>query len=76
MELPLVYLREVFDSALLIALVIVGIITIAIFNFTGATITKFFDALTRALLNVTKTVILWAVGLAVTFLVTNSDYEL
>ena len=70
MELPLVYLREVFSSGLLIFLVISGIITIAVYNFGGVSITKMFDALTRSLLNVTKTAAIWIVGIIITVFAT------
>lgn len=76
MELPLVYLREVFSSGLLIFLVISGILTIAVYNFGGVSITKMFDALTRSLLNVTKTAAIWLVGIVITLLATSDEYKL
>lgn len=71
MELPLVYLREVFESPLLILLVLSGILGIAFFNFGGASVTKIYDALTRSLLNVTKTSIIWIIGIIITVSVTS-----
>jgi hypothetical protein len=56
---------------------ICGIITIAIFNLNGVRITKLFDALTRSLLNVTKTSVVWIIGLIITIAADgNTDYKL
>lgn len=68
--MPLVYLREVFTNGYLVFLVISGIISIAMFNFGGVSITKMYDALTRSLLNVTKTAAIWAVGIIITIFAT------
>ena len=76
MELPFVYLREVFSSGLLIFLVISGILTIAVYNFGGVSITKMFDALTRSLLNVTKTAAICVVEIVITRFATTTEYEL
>lgn len=70
MELPRVYFREIFDNGLLLFLVISGILIIAVYNFGGVTITKMFDALTRSLLNVTKTAAIWVVGIIITLFAT------
>lgn len=53
-----------------------GILTIAVYNLNGVRITKIFDALTRALLNVTKTSVVWVGGIIVTISVDNKDYQL
>ncbi len=55
-------------------MIILGIISIGLYNFNGLTITKIFDALTRSLLNVTKTSIVWVVGIIIT-LVANGDKD-
>ncbi len=57
----------------MIVLVILGILTIAVYNLNGLRITKFFDALTRALLNVTKTSIVWAFGITITLLANGDE---
>jgi hypothetical protein len=49
-------------------MVIIGIISIAVYNFTGAYITKLYDPLVRALLNITKTSIIWIIGIVITIL--------
>jgi hypothetical protein len=60
----------------MIFLVIIGIISIAVFNFTGAFITKLYDPLTRALLNVTKTTVIWIIGIIVAIAATTKQYQL
>ena len=52
-------------------LLIFGILSIAIFNFGGVSVTKIYDALTRSLLNVTKTAAIWAIGILVTIFATS-----
>ena len=76
MELPFIYLREIGNNAFLLVLVILGIITISLFNFGGVSITKLFDALTRSLLNVTKTAFVWIIGIIITLLATSPEYKL
>lgn len=61
-----------FDSLFLVIMVILGIITISVYNLNGLRITKLLDALTRSLLNVTKTGFVWAVGIIIT-LIAGSD---
>jgi len=57
--------------------VVIGIVTISAYNLNGVRITKLFDALTRSLLNITKTAIIWIIGMIVTFSVgDNPDYQL
>jgi len=58
-------------------LVVIGILTISAYNLNGVRITKLFDALTRSLLNTTKTAITWIIGMIVTFSVgDNAAYQL
>jgi hypothetical protein len=71
------FFREVFTDVVLALLVVVGIITISAYNLNGVRITKLFDALTRSLLNITKTGIIWVVGILITISVgDNPDYQL
>lgn len=46
-------------------LVIAGIVTNAFYNYYGVTITKTMDSLTRSLLNVCRTSLLWLFGLII-----------
>ncbi len=43
-----------------------GIISIGLFNITGLSVTKYINALARSVLNMTKTVLIWGVGIALT----------
>jgi hypothetical protein len=43
-----------------------GIISVGALNMNGLTITKYINALARSLLNMTKTVLIWVVGIIVT----------
>jgi hypothetical protein len=71
------FFREVFSDYILALLVIVGIITISAYNLNGVRITKLIDAITRSLLNITKTGIIWVVGIIITISVgDNPDYQL
>lgn len=71
------FFREVFTNWALALLVVVGIMTISAYNLNGVRITKLIDALTRSLLNITKTGIIWVVGIVITFIVgDNPDYQL
>lgn len=56
---------------------VVGIVTISAYNLNGVRITKLIDALTRSLLNITKTGVIWIVGIVITVSVgDNPDYQL
>lgn len=43
-----------------------GIFSIATFNVSGVTVTKYINALTRSICDVTRTVLVWAIGIIVT----------
>jgi hypothetical protein len=47
-------------------MVIVTVLSIAFFNFIGLSITKYINALARAVLNLTKTALIWIIGIIVT----------
>jgi hypothetical protein len=67
----------VFSNWAIGLLVVFGIITLSAYNLNGVKITKLFDALTRSLLNIIKTGIIWAVGIIITVSVgDNPDYQL
>lgn len=58
-------------------MVVIGIITISVFNLNGVRITKLFDAMTRSLLNVTKTSAVWIIGIIITVIADgNPNYQL
>jgi len=45
---------------------ILGIFSIATFNVTGVTVTKYINSLARSICDVTRTAIVWIVGILVT----------
>lgn len=57
-------------------MVTIGILTISAYNLNGVRITKLFDALTRSLLNITKTSIIWVVGIVITVSVDDPNYQI
>lgn len=58
-------------------LVIAGVVSNAIYNFYGVTITQTMDSLTRSLLNVCRTALIWVVGIIITINVgANSAYKI
>ena len=66
-----------FTNVVIALLVVVGVMTVSAYNLNGVRITKMIDALTRSLLNITKTSLVWIVGIVVTFSVgDNTDYQL
>ena len=72
-----VFFRQVFSDYIIALLVVVGVLTVSAYNLNGVRITKMIDALTRSLLNITKTSIIWIVGIIVSFLVGDDpDYQL
>jgi len=58
---------------MLAILVVVGILTISAYNLNGVRITKLFDALTRSLLNITKTSVIWIVGVIITIILWDDE---
>lgn len=44
-----------------------GVLTIAIFNICGVTVTKRVSALARSIVDVTRTIVVWVVGLIITW---------
>ena len=55
---------------------IVGVINVGAYNLNGVRITKMIDALTRSLLNITKTSVIWVVGIVLTVTINKPDYKL
>ena len=67
---------SVFNSWVLIVLSLVGIVSITFSNASGMAITKYYDALMRCLISISKTVGVWGIGLIITFSVDDKDYAL
>lgn len=68
------YWQEITSSPLLVSLVLVSAVAIPVYNFYGVTITKVYDSLTRSLLNVCRTGLLWLFGLVLTACVQTDSY--
>jgi hypothetical protein len=57
-------------------MIVLGLISIGIYNLNGLRITKLFDALTRSLLNVTKTSVIWIIGILITLIFASNNPDL
>lgn len=58
---------------MLAVMVPLGILAVGSFNINGLSITKYINALARSLLNMTKTVVIWLIGIIVTIYVGETD---
>jgi len=65
-ERPEAYFAAMADNGLLLFFVILGVFSIATFNVTGVTVTKYINALARSICDVTRTVLVWIVGIIIT----------
>lgn len=56
-----------------------GIFTIALFNIAGVSVTKYISSVARSIVDVTRTIIVWGVGLIISFTTDNkwenTDYR-
>lgn len=66
LERPERYFAEIGANGGLLFFVILGIFSIATFNICGVTVTKYINALARSIGDVTRTVIVWAIGIIIT----------
>lgn len=67
-ENPLVYLNEITSNPVLGLLTLTGTFLIGFFILNGIKITKMFDALTKSIINITKTTVVWVIGITVTLI--------
>jgi hypothetical protein len=74
-EQPRQYFREVFQNGALVVYCFIGIISISIFNIFGVTITKNINALARSIADVTRTSLIWGVGIIITVLANEPNYK-
>lgn len=65
---------QVCSNWILGLLIIAGTFSCLLSNASGMAITKYFDALTRCLINISKTAGVWIIGLIVTFSVGEDPY--
>lgn len=71
------FFKELFDHIELLIMVVLGLSLLAVYNLNGLRITKMFDALTRSLLNITKTSAVWVVGILITIIANgNADFKI
>lgn len=69
------YFLQIFANGLLLFWVILGIFTIATFNICGVSVTKYVSSLARSLVDVSRTLIIWAVSLAITWIDPEAKWE-
>jgi UPF0716 family protein affecting phage T7 exclusion len=61
-----VYIDELSQNPTLIVLAIISIFGILIFNVAGVSVTKYINALARAIANMSKSILVWIIGLIIT----------
>lgn len=66
LERPLQYFRQLGNNTALLLFCIFGSISIMCFNVMGVSVTKYVNALARMIADVSRTVIIWGVGLLIT----------
>ena len=66
MERPEMFFKEVGNSTFLLIMVPLEILAVGLFRTNGLAVTKYVNALARSLLNMTKTVVIWGIGIIVT----------
>lgn len=59
LETPIFALKQIVDNIALLLLVIGGIFSIALFNFFGISVTKYASASSRAIVDCTRTILIW-----------------
>jgi hypothetical protein len=69
LERPDVYFRELGENHLLLGFCIFYVFSVMTFNITGLSITRYINALARAVCDVSRTVIIWLVGIIITLTV-------
>lgn len=69
LERPDVYFRQLGDNHVLMIFCIIYVFSVMTFNITGLSITRYINALARAVCDVSRTVIIWLVGIIVTLTV-------
>lgn len=74
MERTDVFLQQLGADAWLTIAVVLGIISIALFNLFGVNVTKHVSAVARTVVDAVRTVLIWGIGLIVT-LTTNKEWE-
>lgn len=60
------YFISIASTGLLLASGIIGVFSITTFNVCGVSVTKYINAIARSICDVTRTVIIWLVGILIT----------
>lgn len=60
------YFKSIGSTALLLSFAILGVFSIMIFNVCGVSVTKYISALARSICDVTRTLLIWIVGIIIT----------
>jgi len=60
------YFTSIKNDGFLLAFVILGVFSILTFNTSGVSVTKYINALARSICDVSRTVLIWIVGIIVT----------
>lgn len=66
MERPEVYLKEVSTKPVLFIAIILSILASSLFNAAGVAITKYINALARSICDITRTSLVWLLGILIT----------
>jgi len=64
-ERPDNYFKEAASDPLLGSMCIIGVLSVAVFNMCGISVTKFISALVRSIVDVTRTMLVWIIGLII-----------
>lgn len=67
------YFNSVGNDGFLLAFVILGVFSILTFNTSGVTVTKYINALARSICDVSRTVLIWIIGIVITVTVGTSQ---
>lgn len=65
-ERPEMFFNEMWNNTMLAIMIPVGIVVVGCLNVNGVFITRYINALARSLLNMTKIVAIWLIGIIVT----------
>lgn len=65
-ENPTAYFTQALDNGVLLFFILISIVSMATFNVTGVTVTKYINALARSIADATRTVAVWIIGIIIT----------
>jgi hypothetical protein len=65
-ENPVAYFSQATSNGFLFFFIVISIASMATFNVTGVTVTKYINALARSIADATRTILVWVLGIIVT----------